>query len=183
MKSRNLETLTAGMRKKLSWADIEETIKKVPKVKLPNRRALTLWNGFDLSRFKGVEEDWAAEEDRMRNVQERQPEVQAAARAGDGNVVELGHVAEALNAHARRVDMMTEHHRQMYETDRQQRAAMNTENRRAMEELARAQREPQHREHMAAEAQRLHVDREAVAKDRLVEAMEATAAPERQQRA
>ena len=64
MKSRNLETLTAGMRKKLSWADIEETIKKDPKVKLPDRRALTLWNGFDLSRFRGVEEDGEAEEDR-----------------------------------------------------------------------------------------------------------------------
>ena len=70
MKSRSLETLTAGMRKKLSWADIEETIKKDPNVKLPNRRALTLWNGVDLSHFWGVEEDWEAEEDRIRNVQE-----------------------------------------------------------------------------------------------------------------
>ena len=42
MKSPNLETLTAGMRKKLSWADIDETLKKDPKVKLPDRRALTL---------------------------------------------------------------------------------------------------------------------------------------------
>ena len=47
-------------------------------------------------------------------------------------MVELGHVAEALNAHTRRIDMMTEHHRQMYETDRQQRDAMNIENRRAI---------------------------------------------------
>ena len=53
MKSRNLEILTAGMRKKLSWADIEETIKQDPKAKLPDRRALTLWNGFDLSLVSG----------------------------------------------------------------------------------------------------------------------------------
>ena len=70
-----------------------------------------------------VEDDWEAEEDRIQNVQERQAEVQAVAREGRGNVVELGHVAEALNAHTRRVDMMAEHHRQMYETDRQQREA------------------------------------------------------------
>ena len=50
----------------------------------------------------------------------------------------MGHVAEALNAPTRRVDMMAEHHRQMYETDLQQREAMNLENRHAMEELARA---------------------------------------------
>ena len=146
MKSRNLETLTAGMLKKLSWADIEETIKKDRKVKLPDRRALTLWNGFDLSRFRGVEDDWEAEEDRIQNVQKRQAEVRAVAREGGGNVVELGHVAEALNAHPRLVDMMAEHHRQTYETDPQQREAMNIENRRAMEELARAQREAQQRE-------------------------------------
>ena len=68
MTSRNLETLTAGMRKKLSWADIEETIKKDPKSKLPDGWALTLWNGFDIARFRGVEEDWAAKEDHMRKV-------------------------------------------------------------------------------------------------------------------
>ena len=177
MKSRNLERLTAGMRKKLSWADIDETIKKDPKVKLPNRRALTLWNGFDLSRFRGVEDDWEAEEDRIQNVQERQAEVRAVAREGGGNLVEVGHVAEALNAHTRRVDMMAEHHRQMYETDRQQWEAINIENRRAMEELARAQRDAQQRERMAAEVQRVHVDREAVPRDRLVAAMEAAGLP------
>jgi len=176
MKSRDLETLTANMRKKLSWADFEEAIKKDPKTKLPDRRALTLWNGFELSRFRAVEEDWEAQEDQIRNVEERQAEVRQAARAG-GNVVELGDVAEALNNHARRIDMMTEHHRQMNETDRQQREAMNIEHRRAMEELTRAQREAQQREHMAAEVQRVHVDREAAVRDRLVAAREAAGLP------
>ena len=157
--------------------NIDETIRKDPKVKLPDRRALTLWNGFDLSRFRGVEDDWEAEEDRIRNVQERQAEVRAAAREGGGNVVDLGHVAEALNNHARRVDMMADHHRQMHETDRQQREAMNIENRRAMDELARAQCEAAQRAHMAAEVQRVHVDREAVARDRHIAAMEAAGLP------
>ena len=54
MKSSDLETLTANMRKKLSWADFEEAIKKDLKTKLPDRRALTLWNGFELSRFRAA---------------------------------------------------------------------------------------------------------------------------------
>ena len=76
MKSRDLETLAANMRNKLSWANIEDAIKKDPKMKLPDRRALTLWNGFELSRFRGVEEDWQAQEDQLRNVEERQAEVE-----------------------------------------------------------------------------------------------------------
>ena len=113
MKSRNLDTLTASLRKKLSCADIEEGIKKDPKVKLPNRKTMTLWNSFDISRFRGVEEDWEAQEDRIHNVEERQAEVVDAARAGGGNVVDLGHVADALNAHARRAEMMMHHQHQI----------------------------------------------------------------------
>ena len=47
-KSRDLETLTSNMRTAVSWSDIDRDIATQPKIKLPDRRFLNLWNGFDL---------------------------------------------------------------------------------------------------------------------------------------
>ena len=57
-KRRDLETLTSNMRKALSWSDIDRDIATQPKVRLPDRRFLNLWNGYDLSQFRAAEEDW-----------------------------------------------------------------------------------------------------------------------------
>jgi len=46
------------MQKKQSWEDIDETLAKQPKIRMPNRRALAMWSSFDLARFRGGEEDW-----------------------------------------------------------------------------------------------------------------------------
>ena len=166
-KSRDLETLTAHMQKKQSWGDIEETLKNQPRIRLPDRRALALWGSFELARFRGSNEDWEDWEDRKRDVQQRQAEVVQTARNGDSNMVDLGYVAEALDAHSRRMDMMDGHHRQMAENDRQQREGMHYENRLAMEQMARNQREAEERARMAAEVTRIHVDRGAADRDRM----------------
>ena len=68
VKSRDLETLAANMRKKQTWADIEETLKNDPRIRLPDSRALTMWNSFELARFRGVDEDLEEFEDRKRDV-------------------------------------------------------------------------------------------------------------------
>ena len=177
-KSRDVETLTAHMRKKQSWADIDETLAKQPKIRMPNRRALAMWSSFDLARFRGGEEDWDDWEDRKRDVQQRQAEVIQTARNGDSNTVDLGHVAAALDGHSRRMDMMAAHQRQMAETDRQQREGMHYENRRAMEELARAHKEAANRDRMAAEVSRVHIDRMAAERDMLNSAVAAAGVPQ-----
>ena len=56
MKSRDLDTLTAnrGLQKALTFADIDYDIALQPRIKLPDRRALVLWNSFDLAHFRAA---------------------------------------------------------------------------------------------------------------------------------
>ena len=70
-KSRDLETLTSNMRKALTWSDIDRDIATQPKVKLPDRRFLNLWNSYDLSQFRAAEEDWQDWEARKDEVTRR----------------------------------------------------------------------------------------------------------------
>ena len=61
-KATSLDDLTANMHKKLSWADIDEQLASKKKIKLPDRRSLTLYNSFDIARFRGEPEMWEEEE-------------------------------------------------------------------------------------------------------------------------
>ena len=96
-KSRDLETLT-GMRTALSWSDIDRDIATQPKIKLPDRRFLTLWNGYDLAQFRAADEDWLDWETQKDEVSKRQLEARQVARDTGSNTTDLGFVAEALAA-------------------------------------------------------------------------------------
>ena len=96
-KSRVLETLT-GMRTALSWSDIDRDIATQPKVKLPDRRFLNLWNSYDLSQFRAAEEDWQDWEARKDEATKRQLETRQVARDTGSGTPDLGFVAEALVA-------------------------------------------------------------------------------------
>ena len=100
-KSRDLETLT-GMRTALSWSDIDMDIATQPKVKLPDRRFLNLWNGFDLSQFRAAEEDWRDWEVQKDEVTKRQLETRQVERETGSNTADLGLVAAALAASEQR---------------------------------------------------------------------------------
>ena len=71
------------MRKALSWSDIDRDIDTQPKVKLPDRRFLNLWNGYDPSQFRAAEEDWRDWEAPKDQVTKRQLETRQAARGTD----------------------------------------------------------------------------------------------------
>ena len=126
-KSRDVETLAANMHKKQTFAEVEETLKNDPRVRLPDRRALTIWNSFELARFRGVNKDAEDFEDCKRDVQQRRAEVIQTACNGDSNTVDLGHVAAALDVQTRRVNMWAQHHHDLAEVDRQQREGMHHE--------------------------------------------------------
>ena len=64
MKERNYEALMAGMRKVSTITDAEELIRNQPKIKLPDRRSIALWNSPELGPFRGVSEDLHAAEER-----------------------------------------------------------------------------------------------------------------------
>ena len=177
-KSRDVETLAANMHKKQSFAEVEETLKNDPRVRLPDRRALTLWNSFELARFRGADEDAEEFEDRKRDVQQRRAEVIQTARNGDSNTVDLGFVASALDAQTRRIDMWAQHHRDFAETDRQQRASMHHEQRGAMDDIARAAHTAAQKAEMAAQVAQLHIDRSVADRDLITAAIAAAGVPQ-----
>ena len=68
MKERNYEALMSGMRKVPTITDAEELIRNQPKIKLPDRRSIALWNSPELGQFRGVSEDLDATEERSGNT-------------------------------------------------------------------------------------------------------------------
>ena len=56
MKERSYDALVAGMRKVSTITDAEEVIRTQGKIKLPDRRSITLWNSPELGQFRGVNE-------------------------------------------------------------------------------------------------------------------------------
>ena len=65
---RDLDTLTStrGMKKKLTFEDIDYILSHQKKVKLPDRRFLHVWDSFDVQNFRGFNAD-AEEYERNRN--------------------------------------------------------------------------------------------------------------------
>ena len=57
MKERDYSTLLTGMRKAPTITDAEEVIRTQGKIKLPDRRSITLWDSPELAQFRGVNED------------------------------------------------------------------------------------------------------------------------------
>ncbi len=83
MQERSYEALMAGMRQVPTLTDAEEIIRNQPKIKLPDRRSITLWKSPELGQFRGVSEDLDAEEERRHKAQVEQLEIKKAAREGD----------------------------------------------------------------------------------------------------
>jgi len=173
MKSRDLETLTANMHTAYTWAAIDEDIAKQPKIKLPDRRALMLWNSFDLSHFRASEENWEDWELQKDEITKRNLEARQVARDTGTNMTDLGFVAEAMQQQQRQQQAMDQHNRDMLELDRRQREGMHQEHMQGMEQLARSQREAQQRQEMHEEVLRAHVDMAAADRDRLIAAKQA----------
>ena len=77
MKERNYEALM-GMRKVPTITDAEELIRNQPKIKLPDRRSIALWNSPELGQFRGVSEDLDATEERQHKARLEQLEIKKA---------------------------------------------------------------------------------------------------------
>ena len=173
MKSRDLDTLTANMHTAYTWAAIDEDIAKQPKIKLPDRRALLLWNSFDLSHFRASEENWEDWELQKDEITKRNLEARQVARDTGTNMADLGFVAEAMQQHQRQQQVIEQHNRDMFELEWRQREGMHQEHMQAMDELASAQRQAQQRQNIHEEVLRTHIDMPAADRDRLIQAKQA----------
>ena len=100
-KATSLEDLTANMRKKLSWADIDAELASNKKIKLPDRRALILFNLFDIARFRGAPEEWEEEEKKTTDAARKKIEVKEVARESGANFVDLSFIQRALDDQVR----------------------------------------------------------------------------------
>ncbi len=81
MKERDYESLRA-MRVVPTITTAEEVIRTQPKIQLPDRRAITLWNSPELSQFRGVSEGMNGEEERRHVAQAAQLDVRQAGQVG-----------------------------------------------------------------------------------------------------
>jgi len=80
MKERSYEGLVAGMRERPTIFDEEEVLRKDYPLKLPDRRAITMWNTPEISQFRGVQEEMDAEEERLYNAQVEHLEIRREGR-------------------------------------------------------------------------------------------------------
>jgi hypothetical protein len=92
-KNRNYESLVAGMRQRPTIFDAEDVLKRNYKVRFPDRRAITLWNTPEISRFRGVQEGMDDEEERRHNAQLEQLELRRAANSSETSVPDVAFVA------------------------------------------------------------------------------------------
>ena len=95
-KAHTLEDLTATMHTRLSWADIDAELASNKKIKPPDRRALILFNSFDIARFRGVREEWEEEEKKTTDAVRKKINVKEVARESGTNAVDLNYIQSAL---------------------------------------------------------------------------------------
>ena len=77
---KDYEVLVSKLREKPTINSQEEVIRKDFKLKLPDRRGITLWNTPEISQFRGYQESLDETEERKHVIQVEQIGIQQAAR-------------------------------------------------------------------------------------------------------
>ncbi len=166
MKERNYEALM-GMRKMPTITDAEELIRNQPKIKLPDRRYIALWNSPELGQFRGVSEDLDATEERQHKARLEQLEIKKASRDGDVAVPDLNFVHEALRANQQQQNAMQQHAADMSGAVQHQMRGMKADMLDAMERLMQSQAEAANRARIAEEVGNTRQDINMDDRDRL----------------
>jgi len=173
LKATSLDDLTANMHKTLSWADIDAELASKKKIKLPDRRSLTLFNSFDIARFRGEPEMWEAEEKNTTDAQKKKIEVKEIAKETGTNVVDLNFIQQALNDQVQNETVLNQLARESAADDARQHAAMMREQTQALQQLAKAQLEAANRHRVVEQVMQGHVDRMHADAERMHQAMAA----------
>ena len=145
MKERD-DVALQSMREVPTITDAEEVIRTQPKIKLPDRRAITLWNSPELSQFRGVREGLEAEEERRHGAQVEQLEVRQAARAQGTPVPDVQFVQHAAAHAQQQAAAMAQHVVDLEATAQQHQRAMAAEMTAAMQGLFAANAQAAYRQ-------------------------------------
>ena len=151
MKERSYEALMSGMRSVPTITDAEETIRNQPKIQLPDRRAITLWNSPELGEFRGVSEGLDAQEEQRHKAQLEQLEIKKASREGNVAVPDMNYVHEALRQNQQQAATMMQHAADLSGVVQQQQRGMRNDMLDAMERLMQSQAEAANRARIATE--------------------------------
>ena len=101
MKEKNYEALVTGMRKVQTITDAEEVIRTQPKIQLPDRRSITLWNSPELGQFRGVQESLDKKEEAEHITQVQHLDARRAARTENVPTPDIVFVQQAAAAQQR----------------------------------------------------------------------------------
>ena len=150
MKERNLEALTANMRKAPTFASAEEVIRRDYPLKLPARNWLQLWNTPELSQFRGVVEDNEAHEQRRIAIQQEKHIIHQVAH--DAPMPDVEHEARQRQHQQHMEGLLRNLPSQLDALHRQQTRGMQQETLAELQRLANAQEAEAKKARMAEEA-------------------------------
>ena len=177
LQPRDLETLKAeqGMRRKVTFEDIDYILSHQKTVKLPDRRWLQVWNSFDVQNFRGYNED-ADEYEWNRNTNiKRTVEIREAANR-DVPTADLDFMNRQQQAMGQMANAIQALQAQQDANDEIMRNRMRAEYAEALDHMMLQQHRAQEEARMHAEFTRRHVDRMAVDQQRMAEALDAIGA-------
>ncbi len=135
MKERNYDALVAGMRTLSTITDAEEVMRTQPKLKLPDRRSITLWNSPGLGQFRGVNESFEKKEEAQHIAQTQHLDAKRVARTEGVPMPDIQFVQQAQSSHERRETPMQQHRDDMDELNAQQQRGMAEDNKAAIDKL------------------------------------------------
>ncbi len=158
MKERSYEALMSGMRQVPTITDAEDMIKNQPKIQLPDRRSIALWNSPELGEFRGVSGALDEEEERRHRARVEQLEIKKAAREGETAVPDINYVHEAMRANQQQAATMQQHAADMSGVVQQQQRAMHADMMDAMERLMKHQAEAQKKASIAEQVGNIRND-------------------------
>jgi hypothetical protein len=167
MKERNYDALLAGMRPAPTLTSAEEVIRTQPKIKLPDRRAITLWNSPELGEFRGVGEDLERNETRKHAAAVERLDIDKAAREQGATVPDINFVHQAAQQEQRQAPAMAQHAGEMRGMVDHATRAMAAEMKKAMEEVLMQNAAAANKQRVAEEAARGFRDTMAADMDRL----------------
>ena len=127
MKDRDYASL--ALRKAPTFAIAEEVIRKDFRLKLPDRRSITMWNSPEISQFRGVQEDMDEFENRKHLVEQEKADIRETARRENISTPDMTYVHEAMNHQRQMASSFETHLADLTRAHAQQMAGMNTETR------------------------------------------------------
>ena len=151
MKERSYDALVAGMRKVSTITDAEEVIRTQPKIKLPDRRSITLWNSPELGQFRRVGEDLDGQEETRHIAHVERLDTNRAAREGGVPVPDIQFVQQAARAQQQHEVPMQQHRADMDSVNAQQQRGMAEEAKAAIDKVLTHATEHSNRARIAEE--------------------------------